>query len=115
MAKPLLVINYCIEGIDMRMAVRNLRDLQNSVERSNVNEEFYVFLLPVTTDSFIKVFYDKDFDEIKYEELKKMIEEKMASFDEEVVSAEGLNEAEDFNFGPEPKEGFFRRFFKPWY
>lgn len=82
MAKPILVINYCIEGMPMRLAVRNLRELQAVVSESNANDEYFVFLLPVTADSNVQVFYDKDLDEIHYEELKNMIETKIKSFEE---------------------------------
>jgi hypothetical protein len=81
MAKPVLVINYCIEGLPKSIAIRNLRDLQMFISKSNANDEYYVFLLPVTVDSHIQVFYEKDFEDTSYEELKKMIEEKFASFE----------------------------------
>jgi hypothetical protein len=81
MAKPVLVINYCIEGLSKSIAVRNLRDLQAVISESNANDDYYVFLLPVTSDSHIQVFYEKDFKEINYQELKKMIEDKFTSFE----------------------------------
>lgn len=82
MAKPILVINYCIDGMSMSMAVRNLHELQKVVAESNANDDYYTFLLPVRTDSNIQVFYDKDLNEIGYEELKNMIESKIKSFEE---------------------------------
>lgn len=81
MAKPILVINYCIDGMPMGLAVKNLQELQKVVSESNANDEYYTFLLPVTSDSNIQVFYDKDLKETQYEELKKMIEAKMKSFE----------------------------------
>jgi hypothetical protein len=86
MAKPILVINYCVEGMSMGLAVKNLHELQQVVSESNANDEYYTFLLPTTADSAIQVFYDKDLKETQYEELKKMIESKMKSFHEEAKS-----------------------------
>jgi predicted RNase H-like nuclease (RuvC/YqgF family) len=82
MAKPILVINYCIDGMSMSMTIRNLRELQQVISESNANDDYYTFLLPVKTDSHIQVFYDKDFNKIKYDELKKMIETKIKNFRE---------------------------------
>jgi hypothetical protein len=84
MAKPILVINYCIDGMPMSIVTRNLRELQKLVSDSNASEDYYTFLLPVRTDSNIQVFYDKDLDEIHYEELKNMIEEKIKLFEDSV-------------------------------
>jgi hypothetical protein len=82
MAKPILVINYCVEGMSMDIIIKNLNELQRVVNESNANDEYYTFLLPVTMDSNIQVFYDKDFEEIHYQELKDIIESKMRSFHE---------------------------------
>ena len=80
MAKPILVINYCIAGLPRSIAVTNLRDLQNVISSSSANDEYYVFLLPVREDSNIQVFYEKDFGQTSYDELKKLIEEKFDLF-----------------------------------
>lgn len=92
MAKPILVINYCIDGMSMSMAVKNLHELQKVVSESNANDEYFTFLLPVRSDSNIQVFYDKDLNDIKYEELKQMIETKMKSFEEKSVIQQAVEE-----------------------
>jgi hypothetical protein len=76
MAKPILVVNYCIDGLSMDQVVRNFKELRNVVENSGINDDYFTFFLPVKTDSHIQVFYEKDFDEEKYEELKEMIKQK---------------------------------------
>jgi hypothetical protein len=82
MPKPILIVNYCIKGIDRDISVKNLREIQNVLRDSGVHEDYYIFVLPVTTDSHVQVFYEKDLNEIKYSELKSMIEEKLKSFKE---------------------------------
>jgi hypothetical protein len=77
MPKPILVINYCVSGISMENTVRNLKELRSAVERMGVNDDYYVFMLPVMGDSHIQAFYEKDFDETTYEELKASIETKL--------------------------------------
>jgi predicted RNase H-like nuclease (RuvC/YqgF family) len=98
MAKPILVINYCVEGMQMDFVVKNLHELQKAINESSANDEYYTFLLPVTTDSNIQVFYDKDFNETHYLELKDMIESKMKSFQEKSkneVASEKINKIFD--------------------
>jgi len=94
MAKPILVINYCIDGMPMGLAVKNLHELQKVVSESNANDEYYTFLLPVTADSNIQVFYDKDLKETEYQELKNMIESKMKSL--EKCSHKDYEDEDDF-------------------
>jgi hypothetical protein len=118
MAKPILVINYCIDGMPVGIAVKNLRELQDVISESNANDDYYTFLLPVTTDSHIQVFYDKDFKDINYEELKKMIENKIQSFDKVPLGIE-LDELDERfiveeTIGEKIKQ-FFKKFFKPLY
>jgi hypothetical protein len=103
MAKPILVINYCIAGLSQSIAVRNLRDLQNVIGESSANDEYYVFLLPVKEDSNIQVFYEKDFAETSYDELKKLIEDKFNSFSNLKVE-EFSNECEELGFEAEEEE-----------
>jgi hypothetical protein len=118
MAKPILVINYCVDGMPMDKAVRNLRELQKIVSESNANDEYYTFLLPVTVDSHVQVFYDKNQNEIQYEELKGMIEEKMKNFENKpnsnIIEFEEFDE--DFNYGEwstlEKIKNFFYKLFK---
>jgi hypothetical protein len=107
MAKPILVINYCIEGLSQSMAVRNLRDLQNVISESSANDEYYVFLLPVKEDSNIQVFYEKDFEETSYAELKKLIEDKFDSF---LNIKEFNNGCEALEFAPEEEESKLTKF-----
>jgi len=76
MAKPILVVNYCIDGLSQEQVVRNFKELRNVVENSGINDDYFTFFLPVKTDSHIQVFYEKDFDEVKYDELKEMIKQK---------------------------------------
>jgi hypothetical protein len=80
MAKPILVVNYCIDGLSQEQIVKNFRDLRSSVEGSKIADEYYTFFLPVKTDSHIQVFYEKDLDDIGYDELKRLIEEKIKNF-----------------------------------
>jgi uncharacterized protein YpbB len=96
MAKPILVINYCVDGISMDKAVKNLRELQKIVSESNANDEYYTFLLPVTADSNVQVFYDKYQNETQYEELKEMIETKLKVFENKSESSDTI-ELEDFD------------------
>lgn len=119
MAKPILVINYCIDGMSMNLAVRNLHELQKVVSESNANDEYYTFLLPVTTDSNIQVFYDKDLKETEYEELKNMIENKMKAFDTIKPGSSDfleLEEDDDFDYEEwsvwDKIKNFFRNLFQ---
>lgn len=115
MAKPILVINYCIEGMSMSMAVRNLNELQKVVSESNANDEYYTFLLPVRTDSNIQVFYDKDLKETDYLQLKKIIEDKMEFFkvDKGFQEVDFDERFEEYKMGPREKiKDFFRNIFK---
>jgi len=73
MPKPILVVNYCVDGLSWEMIVKNFKALRKVVEDSGMNEEYYSFFLPVQSDSHIQVFYDKDFKEASYEELKEEI------------------------------------------
>lgn len=76
MAKPILVVNYCIEGLTPEQIVRNFKELRSVVE-SGINEEYHTFFLPVKSDSHIQVFYDKDFIPTSCDELRSMIEKKL--------------------------------------
>jgi len=79
MAKPILVVNYCIDGLSQESSVRNLKALQEALKNSEIHDDYFVFMLPVKSDSHVQVFYDKDFDEIKYEDLKEIIIKKMGN------------------------------------
>jgi hypothetical protein len=80
MAKPILVINYCIEGLTPEQIVRNFKELRTVVESARINDDYYTFFLPIKSDSHIQVFYDKDLDPTSYDELKTMMEEKLEEF-----------------------------------
>ena len=77
MAKPILVVNYHVENLPSEMVVRNIKQLRDVLEKQGANEEYYTFVLPVLGDSHIQVFYDRDFDETSYLELKEMIQKKL--------------------------------------
>lgn len=77
MAKPILVVNYCIEGLTPEATVNNLKSLQETLRKTEIHDDYFVFMLPVKTDSHVQVFYDKDFDETSYSELKLLIETKL--------------------------------------
>jgi len=68
MAKPILVAHYCISGISDDLIVKNLKHIAEICKRVT-EDTYYVFALPTTKDSYIQVFYDKDFIDIKYNEL----------------------------------------------
>jgi hypothetical protein len=88
MAKPIFVINYCIDGMSMGRAISNLHELQKVISESNANDDYFTFILPVRAETNVQVFYDKDLNEIRYEELKTMIETKMKSFEEGEIKQE---------------------------
>lgn len=77
MAKPILVINYCVDGLTTERMVRNIKELQETLRNTEIHEHYFVFMLPVKSDSHVQVFYDKDFNETQYEELKDMITKKI--------------------------------------
>ena len=77
MPKPILVVNYHVGNLPTRAVVENLKQLRDVVEKSGANEDYYTFILPVSGDSNIQVFYEKDIDDISYEELKTVIKRKM--------------------------------------
>jgi hypothetical protein len=83
MAKPILVVNYCIEGLTQEQIVRNFKELRSVVEGSKINDDYFTFFLPVKSDSHIQVFYEKDFDEIRYEGLKGLIKQKFEELENE--------------------------------
>lgn len=77
MPKPILVVNYHIGNLSSEIIIENMRQLRDVVERSGANEEYYTFVLPVSGDSNIQVFYEKDIDDISYQELKTIIKRKI--------------------------------------
>ena len=79
MAKPILVIKLCVGGLPKPKAIEELHKINRSIQDQSIDEEYHVFILPVHGDSDVEVFYEKDFDEVKYEEIKKMIFDKLDS------------------------------------
>jgi len=70
MAKPVLAVHYCIEGIPLDVIVKNLKEIKDVAKTIT---DYYVFVLPTTKDSYVEVFQDKDFDEVRYDELSKRL------------------------------------------
>ena len=78
MAKPILVVNYCIHGMSKDQIVRNLRELKTVLDNEEIKDQYFVFMLPVMGDSHVQVFYDKDFEKTKYEDLRNRLETKIS-------------------------------------
>jgi len=70
MAKPVLAVHYCIDGIPLDVIVKNLKGIKAVASEIT---DYYVFVLPTTKDSYVQAFHDGDFDEIKYDELSKKL------------------------------------------
>lgn len=78
MAKPI-----CIVRVNMNIFFKDGRDNLNKLSNSLINRliDYHVFVLPQADnpkkpkeDVEFQVFYEKDFTEIKYKELKEIIE-----------------------------------------
>lgn len=80
MAKPVLVVNYCVEGLPMTVAIQNLKSIKEVVEGSGANEDYYTFVLPTREDSKVEVFYDKDLDKSGFNNIRTIIDEKLNGF-----------------------------------
>jgi len=74
MVKPVIAVHYCIDGIDFDIVIKNLKEIKEVAKNMT---DYYVFVLPTTKDSYIEAFYDKDFNEVKYEELSKQLMEEI--------------------------------------
>lgn len=109
MTKPIIVINYCVSGRSRSSSIRDLLELQEVLERSNANDEYYTFLLPINGDSHIQVFYEKDFNEIKYKELKKTIEEKISILEKQQDLIDEEPEEDIFEEKPSKFNLFLRK------
>lgn len=70
MAKPVLALHYCIEGIPLDLIIKNLKEIKTVASEIT---DYYVFVLPTTKDSYVEVFHDKDFEEVNYDELSKKL------------------------------------------
>ena len=82
MAKPILVVNYCVDGLPWEVVIKNIQSLRDVVEGSGANEDYYTFVLPVKADSHVQVFYDKDLDKNGFFNIRDLIDEKLAEFAE---------------------------------
>lgn len=73
MAKPILVV-----GLSKGNSPREVAEIQHQIERMPISNEYYV--LPyrrLDDETTFEVFYEKDFNEVKYEELKQLITDKI--------------------------------------
>tara|TARA_X000001382_G_scaffold129932_1_gene123247 strand:+ start:38 stop:256 length:219 start_codon:yes stop_codon:yes gene_type:complete len=71
MAKPILIVEA-----PMMQTREEFVNTQKALE-DKLND-YHVLIVPTNVDDFnFKVFYDKDFTEINYDELKKLIKEKL--------------------------------------
>jgi len=70
MAKPILIIgigNPQVKSVTLNNVIKKVKEA--------VNDEYYVLVYTsrVLKDIKFEVFYEKDFNEVKYEELKQLI------------------------------------------
>ena len=73
MPKPIVVI-FLPKETTMCEAVA----VKQSLEKTELFKEYHVLCASSNLDSFdVKVFYEKDFNEVKYKELKKIIEDSL--------------------------------------
>ena len=104
MPKPILVVNYCVSGIPMGLAVRNLQSLKDVVENSGAVEEYYTFVLPILGDSHVQVFYDKDIDDSSFNNMRSLIDQRFKEFEDGVNEEGNLGDAEPLFEGEKPKK-----------
>ena len=115
MAKPVLVVNYCVDGLPMTVAVQNLKSIKEVVEGSGANEDYFTFILPVRGDSKVEVFYDKDLDKSGFNNIRVIIDDKLEEFtsghktDEEKVMKEIEGYAAELYPHNKPRKRLF-----PW-
>jgi len=69
MVKPILVILYNTDGLLSQFTAINIA---NKI-KDELKDDYYVLLLPTEGHTDIKVFFEKDFNIIKYEDLLKKI------------------------------------------
>lgn len=80
MSKPILVVNYCVDGLPWEVVIKNIQSIRDVVESSGANEDYYTFVLPVKGDSHVQVFYDKDLEEDGFFNIRDLIDEKLEEF-----------------------------------
>jgi hypothetical protein len=69
MPKPILIIGVP-SSIDLKEYIADLRE-------SEIKEDYYIIIYTTNDNEFtFQVFYEKDFNEVKYEELKRIISDK---------------------------------------
>ena len=69
--KPILVIS-----LGQFVANDEVDSISEAIKRTGVEQDYYVLVTFLNTNEPLvdfQVFYEKDFDEVKYEELKKII------------------------------------------
>ena len=114
MPKPILVVNYCVEGLPMAVAVPNLKSIRDVIEGSGANDDYYTFVLPVKGDSHVQVFYDKDLDDNAFFNLRDLIDEKLAEFTENHKTDEEKVMKEIWKYAEQLAEEKPRKKLFPW-
>ncbi len=72
MTKPIFIVEAPVMRTNEEFV-----NVQKVLE-NKLNDDYYVLMVQTNGDDFnFKVFYDKDFTEINYDELKKLINEKI--------------------------------------
>jgi hypothetical protein len=112
MAKPILVVNYCVEGLSWELAINNIKSIQNVIEKSGATEDYYTFVLPVKTDSHVQVFYDKDLDENGFFNIRDLIDEKLEQFGNEHQADDQKIMEEIQKYAPQYQEKKWWQFWK---
>lgn len=74
MAKPICIVKYDFDNFSIDGRVVSADELMTSLQQQM--PDYYVFAIPVHSAAEIisfQVFHEKDFTEVQYEELKKII------------------------------------------
>lgn len=74
MAKPIFLIGVPVGDNDEDLRIEALEKIQEVISEE-IYEEYHVIVHPrfYETEFNFQVFYEKDFDEVKYEELKQIV------------------------------------------
>lgn len=73
MAKPIFLVGlpyHEVDGIDQNEYIYNL---QSTLDQCLPDYYTLIYFQGKTTDADFRVIYEKDFDEVKFEELKEMV------------------------------------------
>lgn len=55
-------------------SMADIEKISKELDISNINDDYHILVISVNHDNpFFKVFYEKDFNEIKYKELKNIV------------------------------------------